>query len=166
MRSIHFIYPYLHFSDEVRGGESAQSRGITTISGSGLGYQPGPGHAHQNLGSAHLPHFPAPQMTGQVAQPQVVISQSRLTAQYSDHCPITGELQWPCALLRPRGHSGALTARPAPQGREGGPQPRGQTQARGAGQPQAGRLQPRLHGELELKPGLGLQLRLHSLIQW
>ena len=66
-----------HFSDEVRGGESAHSRGITTISGSGLGYQPGPGHAHQNLGSAHLPHFPAPQMTGQMAQPQVLVSQSQ-----------------------------------------------------------------------------------------
>ena len=72
-----FINPNFHFSDEVRGGGSAQGRGITTISGSGLGYQPGPGHAQHNLGSAHLPHFPAPQMTGQVAQPQVLVSQSQ-----------------------------------------------------------------------------------------
>ena len=72
-----FINPYFYCSDEVRGGGSAQGRGITTISGSGLGYQPGPGHAQHNLGSAHLPHFPAPQMTGQVAQPQVLVSQSQ-----------------------------------------------------------------------------------------
>ena len=64
-----------YFSDEVRGPGSGQGRGITTISGSGLGYQPGSGHAQHNL--SHLPHFPAPQMTGQVAQPQVMLSQSQ-----------------------------------------------------------------------------------------
>lgn len=60
------------YGDEARGPGSSQGRGVTTISGSGLGYQPGPGHAQHNL--THLPHFPAPQMTGQMAQPQVSYS--------------------------------------------------------------------------------------------
>ena len=65
-------------------------------------------------------------------------------------------------LLGAGGGRGAAAARRAAAGREGGPQPGGQTQEPGGG----GRQQPRLHGELELKPGLGVQLRFNGLIQW